>query len=117
MQKELSGVKRKANVIRPTPNTKDGKKVPAKKSKRNGKAPAVKGAREPRGRRSRKQQQSNSDEDSDSESWPCLVCGETFSRSRETWVQCQECKKWAHEDCTDGTAYFLCPNCDSDDDM
>ncbi|KAK6176283.1 hypothetical protein SNE40_014594 [Patella caerulea] len=58
----------------------------------------------------------NSDEDEDDE-WPCLICGEPFSnsKSRETWLQCSVCKKWAHQDCTSGSPYFICPNCDSDE--
>ena len=43
----------------------------------------------------------------------CLVCGEPYSnsRSRETWVQCINCKLWAQEECTDGTPAFVCENC------
>lgn len=55
---------------------------------------------------------------SEEEEWPCIICGEPFkdSRSREVWVQCQLCKKWAHEDCTAGQAFFTCPNCESESD-
>ena len=55
----------------------------------------------------------SSDED---EEWPCIVCGELFcnSRSRETWVQCQMCLLWAHDECTPGLHYFICPNCESE---
>lgn len=53
---------------------------------------------------------------SDEEVWPCIICCEPFaaSKSREKWVQCQECQKWAHEACTPGSAWFVCPNCESD---
>jgi len=67
-------------------------------------------------KRRRQQQQVLSSDDEDEE-WPCVVCGESFSRPREVWLQCQECKLWAHSDCTAGDGYFICPNCESDDDM
>ena len=56
---------------------------------------------------------------SEEDDWPCLICGESYnnSRSREQWIQCSGCKKWAHFMCTEQTARFMCPNCDSDDDM
>ena len=59
------------------------------------------------------------DEDSsDNEEWPCLVCGEPFcnSRPREKWIQCVLCQQWAHEECTQGKYYYICQNCDSDDE-
>lgn len=39
----------------------------------------------------------------------CLVCGESFE---EDLVQCLECRKWAHANCTDGNDYYVCHNCD-----
>lgn len=39
------------------------------------------------------------------------------SKSRETWIQCVDCKIWAHEECTDGSVTFICQNCDSSDDL
>ena len=68
-------------------------------------------------KRRRKQQQVSSSSDDEDEKWPCVVCGETFSRPREVWLHCQECKLWAHRDCTAGDGYFICPNCDSDDEI
>jgi hypothetical protein len=60
----------------------------------------------------------STDEDDD---WPCLVCCEPFrtSKGREKWIQCVNCKKWAHEDCTDivkGQVLYVCDNCRSDDE-
>ncbi|MEW8542637.1 MAG: hypothetical protein AB2693_03805 [Candidatus Thiodiazotropha sp.] len=57
------------------------------------------------------------DSSSEEEDWPCLICAEPYSRTRpgETWVECQVCRNWAHEECTPGSAQFICPNCDSDD--
>lgn len=46
----------------------------------------------------------------------CLVCVEAYSksRSREKWIQCMDCKGWAHEECTDGNKLYICHNCMSD---
>lgn len=77
------------------------------------KPPSSKNRRQPRKQRKPRAESDNEDD----ELWPCLICGETYSRSREKWIQCQSCKHWAHEDCTDGRDYFLCQNCDSDDDI
>lgn len=49
----------------------------------------------------------------------CLICDEPFSNSRpkEKWLQCTRCSRWAHEECTDKSPYFVCIHCNSDDDM
>lgn len=103
MLKEAGGTKNKPK------HTSEGK---SKVSDTKGKAPAPK-------ERKRKRLEHKSDEDDSEEdvSWPCLICGETYSRSRERWIQCIECTHWAHEDCTDGGDFFVCPNCESDDDL
>jgi hypothetical protein len=47
----------------------------------------------------------------------CLVCVSPYaaSTSREVWVQCLDCKFWAHEAYTPGLlTYKLCQNCDSE---
>ena len=45
----------------------------------------------------------------------CLMCDELFSDSApgEKWIECQLCKGWCHEDCTDGgtSAGFTCDFC------
>ena len=65
----------------------------------------------------RKRHEPEKDSDQEEEDWPCLICCEPYrnSRPRDVWVQCQVCLHWAHEECTQGTAQFVCPNCDSDD--
>ena len=63
---------------------------------------------------SKKQLDESSDDEDDE--WPCLICCETFSRPKEQWIQCQVCIFWAHLACTPGGDYFICHNCDSDDD-
>lgn len=57
------------------------------------------------------------DDDSDDDTTLCLVCCELYSYSRpgEKWIQCSACKGWAHVSCTNGSAQYLCANCDSDD--
>lgn len=42
---------------------------------------------------------------------PCIVCNESYSRSKEVWVECMQCFKWAHEDCTDGDVAYICHEC------
>jgi len=46
----------------------------------------------------------------------CLVCMESYSKSKpgEKWIQCVDCKNWAHEKCTAGNKYYVCHNCDTD---
>ena len=60
----------------------------------------------------------NRSSDDEDKTWPCLVCGEPLSssKSRGKWVQCQMCKKLAHEQCTPGYTGLICPNCESDED-
>lgn len=41
----------------------------------------------------------------------CVICNECFE---EDWIQCCECKNWAHEACSDvekGQKYYKCDNC------
>ncbi|XP_069357537.1 uncharacterized protein [Maniola hyperantus] len=39
----------------------------------------------------------------DEEDCPCIYCNDLFSRSKpkEVWLQCLNCKKWAHASCAD----------------
>ena len=64
----------------------------------------------------------NDDSSSEEEETYCLVCVEPYSNSRprEKWIQCSECKGWAHIECssTENTIVsYVCHNCESDDDI
>lgn len=68
-----------------------------------------------KGKKSKQTKELTSSED-ESDNCICLVCTESFEKSRpgENWVQCSGCKMWAHEACTPGDLNYLCHNCDSD---
>lgn len=60
-----------------------------------------------------------SSDESDKDEYICLVCSEVWSDSipGEKWIQCEDCKKWAHKKCVHVTGlHFICINCNSDDD-
>ncbi|XP_050305840.1 uncharacterized protein LOC126742984 [Anthonomus grandis grandis] len=69
-------------------------------------------------RPSRKSKAPCSSEEEEEETFG-LICGESFNNScpKEKWVQYTQCHYWAHEECTNKTPFFVCENCDSDDDM
>ncbi|CAH1982597.1 unnamed protein product [Acanthoscelides obtectus] len=54
--------------------------------------------------------------DSDDDDCFCVVCMEPFSQSvpKEEWIQCIECKSWAHWACTKGDLFYVCHNCFSE---
>lgn len=70
-----------------------------------------------KGKQIKKKKSKLIDEEDSEDEWFCLVCCDSYanSASKEKWIQCYECKYWAHQKCTDGTAYYLCHNCTSDD--
>lgn len=41
----------------------------------------------------------------------CIVCFEHYERSREDWLQCRDCHKWAHSSCAKNDPFFVCLNC------
>lgn len=46
----------------------------------------------------------------------CLKCLKPWSKSKrgQDWVQCIQCKKWAHAKCVNNDAHYVCHNCNSD---
>lgn len=45
----------------------------------------------------------------------CLICAEVFADSKpgEKWIQCQKCRGWCHEECSEGETSrgFICDFC------
>lgn len=66
--------------------------------------------------RSNKNASSSSESEDETE---CLVCEERFVSSSGDWVQCTRCRSWAHEKCIkkSNIMFYVCINCDSDDDL
>ena len=72
-----------------------------------GKKLGKKATKVPRAKKRKLKDVQNSSEEDE---WPCLVCGESFSRSRpgEKWVKCMTSDRWAHVDCTTRSRYYVC---------
>lgn len=66
--------------------------------------------------RYKSRRESTSDDETE-DSVVCLYCLEIYTR-KENWIQCNKCKKWAHEKCVHKwyPDFFYCLNCDEDDD-
>lgn len=72
--------------------------------------------------RSQKSKRINHDDDGTTDSEKeesafCLYCTDSFKNSLpgEGWIQCTDCKMWAHIKCAgDVNEFFVCPNCESD---
>lgn len=65
---------------------------------------------------SRKSSSSESEDETE-----CLFCEESYRSSvtGDDWVQCTQCRRWAHEKCTKSSnlTFYVCINCNSDDDL
>ena len=92
----------------------------SKASRSNMGKPISKNKSKPKPKPRPRNRKPKNDESSDDE-WYCLVCADTYSnsKSREKWIQCYQCKGWAHEECADipRSGMYVCGNCDSDDDI
>ncbi len=64
-----------------------------------------------------KKKHTEKDSDSEKEEDFCIVCLESYSRPSEVWLQCWQCKAWAHEACTDGGSIYVFHNCESDGEL
>ncbi|XP_047523569.1 PHD finger protein ALFIN-LIKE 5-like, partial [Pieris napi] len=62
-----------------------------------------------------------SDSEEDSLEWYCLICCDSYSNSQpvEQWIECVMCKNWSHLKClkSKDVYYYVCPNCNSDDEI
>nr|XP_049704587.1 uncharacterized protein LOC126056252 isoform X1 [Helicoverpa armigera] len=58
------------------------------------------------------------DSSDDEQEWFCIICCDAYSNSApgEQWIECRECKNWAHLQCVEDeeNQAFVCPNCYSD---
>lgn len=52
----------------------------------------------------------NDDEDMEEENY-CIVCFGSYNTSKEDWLQCTDCHKWAHSSCAKNDPFFVCLNC------
>lgn len=66
--------------------------------------------------KNKKENDSSSDEED--ENCLCLVCLHPYSNSKggEQWIQCTKCRRWAHLACGTNDIFYVCVNCQSDDD-
>jgi hypothetical protein len=95
------------------------KKRKTRQNKKAAKSAATAQTEKSKKQKSRRRKTTYDPDSEEEEETFCLICTEAYSnsKSRERWVQCISCEMWAHEACTDGSASFVCQNCDSCDDM
>lgn len=84
----------------------------------NKKKPENANKKKPKNKKQAKKMEQQAQSSSDEENVLCLICCEPYSNSLpgETWIKCTRCAQWAHEQCADNDTFFICQNCDSDDD-
>ena len=114
LKKTTRGKKRTTAILTDTPEKnaieKQSKK-PSKPSKRQqiSKNKNVKGVEKKPTKSKRKKSQKGEND------WSCIICTELYSNSRpnEPWIQCCECKGWAHEECVQlvHDVLFVCDYC------
>lgn len=55
----------------------------------------------------------------DNPEYYCIMCSKPYSKSKsgEDWIQCLDCKRWAHDRCiqSNNKNSFVCLNCNSDE--
>lgn len=100
----------KSEIITSSPYKKDIEERQKSRSNKKDKAKKQKGKGAKKTLKTTKNIQSLSQEDREKET-ECIICGETFE---EDWIQCHECKDWAHEDCVyidSSDVHYYCDVC------
>lgn len=64
--------------------------------------------------RGRKRKLTKEDGTSSDDETICLVCCGAYKKSKEDWLQCRQCREWAHAKCANDDPLFVCNNCFSD---
>ena len=63
----------------------------------------------------RREEWSSSSSNDEEEDYLCIRCLKPWSLSNgKEWVQCLECKMWAHSQCAGNNPHYICHNCRSD---
>ncbi len=91
------GLKKKKMAVRDGARKKKVKKVTCREDKRRGRKPKVDAKTARSGKKSKRDMCTDNNV-------KCLMCGERFGDScdGECWIECQLCKGWCHDECTDG---------------
>lgn len=58
-----------------------------------------------------------SSSDDDEEPCLCVECAKPYELSKTQWLQCTRCKEWAHDHCAKFNKFYVCTNCNSDDEF
>lgn len=55
----------------------------------------------------------DSESSSEDDNTACLVCDELYDENNvtEDWLQCTQCKRWAHGKCAKDNPFYVCLNC------
>lgn len=116
----LNVAKTKANSRTQTSQVMHGTPIKArlqeKAQKKAAKSDPKQAAAPQKAKKGMQKKPNETESESDDEFNICLVCCEHFenSKSKEQWVECYECKHWAHQACTPGFPFYVCHNCESD---
>ena len=98
----------RSEILTSSPYKKDAQDRQKSKSSKKDEAKTRKGKIVKTTLKTKKNAQSLSLTDREKET-ECIICGETFE---EDWIQCHECKDWAHEDCVDIDSSDINYSCD-----
>ena len=108
-QNRRGGKKGKCAILTSSPYKKDLEESINLSSKPKRKAPVKSSSKLPAKKRTLQAQPSPTDD-------TCLYCSMTYSQSvGEGWIQCQQCKLWAHDSCAgidENDDEFICELCE-----